>query len=118
MRTRRVIRTLRPAMSGQGEAEAPHAASHRPTLLGWRLTGLGLNPRAVERHHPHMAAKLHATCALCANKQRCLEDMMDFRNPACWESYCPNAGAIRALAAGEQPWLVRIAWADDGRKGA
>ena len=43
---------------------------------------------------------------------------MDFRNPACWESYCPNAGAIRALAAGEQPWLVRIAWADDGRKGA
>jgi hypothetical protein len=46
-----------------------------------------------------MLLALRNKCALCADKRRCLEDMMDFRHPPGWEGYCPNAAAIRALLA-------------------
>jgi hypothetical protein len=78
---------------------ASHTVCHRHTLLGWRLTGLGLNPKDIERHDPQMLLELRSKCALCAVKRRCLEGMMDSRHPPGWEGYCPNAAAIRALLA-------------------
>jgi hypothetical protein len=106
MQTKRIVRTLRHAFWTQRAGiktprrRAPHVPSHRHTLLGWRLTGLGLNPKDIERQYPHVLVQLRSKCALCADKRRCLEGMMDFRRPPGWEAYCPNATVIRALAAG------------------
>jgi hypothetical protein len=105
MQAKRIVRALqRTLWSGPAGLETPrqpasHVPGHLHTLLGWRLTGLGLNPKDIERHDPHMLLELRSSCALCADKRRCLEDMMDFRHPPGWEDYCPNAAAIRALLA-------------------
>jgi hypothetical protein len=105
MQAKRIVRALqRTLWSGPAGLETPrqpasHVPGHLHTLLGWRLTGLGLNPKDIERHDPHMLLALRNKCALCADKRRCLEDMMDFRHPPGWEGYCPNAAAIRALLA-------------------
>jgi hypothetical protein len=77
------------------------------TLLGWRLTGLGLNPKDIEQQAPQLLAQLQSRCALCAGKRRCLEDMMDFRHPPGWQDYCPNAATIRALLAGADACRAR-----------
>lgn len=72
---------------------------HLYTLLEWRLTALGINPKDIERDSPAMLAGLRGSCALCEHKRRCLEGMMDHRSPPGWGGYCPNAVAIRALSA-------------------
>jgi hypothetical protein len=89
---------------------------HLHTLLEWRLTGLGVNPKSIERHSPDMLVDLRSRCALCTDKRRCLEAMMDFRTPPGWEGYCPNAGAIRALLAGAGACRARIAPVPDRRQ--
>ena len=105
-----IVKALRPASfwprrdkGATGNKDTPNASPQRvsdarrsPTLLGWRLTALELNPKEIERHSPKVLANLRSTCALCTQKRRCLEDMMDYRNPP-WESYCPNSGTIRTL---------------------
>ena len=68
-----------------------------PILLEWRLTALGLNPREIKRSAPDAFANLESTCANCADKRRCLDDMMESLNPSGWESYCPNSGTIRTF---------------------
>lgn len=68
-----------------------------PVLLEWRLTALRLNPKDIGRCYPDVLANLRSTCALCTEKQRCLDDMMEHLNPPGWESYCPNSGTIRTL---------------------
>jgi hypothetical protein len=121
MHAKRIVRTLRRAAywsrRTKGELQmkalggtAPSAPlpRHLYTLLEWRLTGLGLNPKDIERHSPDMLVHLRSRCALCADKARCLEAMMDFRNPAGWEGYCPNAAAIRALLAAPSACRARI----------
>jgi hypothetical protein len=100
---------------GKGEAPAPgdraSLPQHMYTLLGWRLTSLGLNPKAIERQSPAKFAELHAQCALCADKQKCLEGIMDYGIPRGWEHYCPNAEVIHLLCAGlsdSQAWVAPI----------
>lgn len=88
--------------SPQGSCSDPLtelAPAHLYTLLGWRLTALGINPKRIERHSPDLLLLLRSKCAPCADKGKCLEGMMDCYRPPGWESYCPNAEAITALAA-------------------
>lgn len=95
-----IVMTLRRAVSWPRRTGAPRRTAipaHLHTLLGWRLTGLGLNPKEIERHSPRVLDQLRSRCALCEHKRRCLEGMMDYRNPPGWGSYCPNAAAIHAL---------------------
>jgi hypothetical protein len=87
--------------------------AHLYTLLGWRLTGLGINPKYIERHSPDLLLLLRNRCALCADKERCLEGMMDFRHPPGWEDYCPNVGTIRALMAAPRFCCLKSAPASD-----
>lgn len=68
------------------------------TLLGWRLTALGLNPQSIGRAHPDVLSNLIEACMSCPVKQRCLDDMMECVDPPGWESYCPNSGTIRTLS--------------------
>lgn len=79
--------------------DAPEAAgpSRTPTLLQWRLTALGLNPVDLAQCCPDILQNLKTTCAQCTDKQRCLDDMMDYVNPPGWESYCPNSSTLRTL---------------------
>lgn len=80
-----------------GKPTAVPEAHGTPVLLEWRLTALGLNPKAIEGCYPDVSSDLRRTCASCTEKQRCLDDMMDYFNPPGWESYCPNSGTIRTL---------------------
>jgi hypothetical protein len=122
MHAKRIIGTLRrgacwsrptkgepPMRTLEGTAPSAPLPRHLYTLLEWRLTGLGLNPKEIERHSPDMLVHLRSRCALCADKARCLEAMMDFRTPPGWEGYCPNAAAIHALLAGAEACRARIA---------
>lgn len=103
-----------PCGSGAGSAQV-HGdrrvplPRHMYTLLEWRLTSLGLNPKAIERQSPGLVAELRARCALCMDKRKCLEAMMDHGLPRGWEDYCPNAKTIHALCAGSGPCLALIA---------
>ena len=104
MQAKRIVGALRRAAfwSQRAGSKAPHPAGprlpgHLYTLLEWRLTGLGLNPKYIERHSPLVLDQIRSRCALCEHKRRCLEGMMDVRNPPGWEGYCPNAAAIRSL---------------------
>lgn len=88
------------AHSIQEIAQGGHRSSDdvaTPTLLGWRLTALGLNPTRISGKHPDVYRDLKTTCHACPVKQRCLDDMMECLIPAGWESYCPNSGTIRTL---------------------
>jgi hypothetical protein len=76
----------------------PGPDTRSPVLLGCRLTALQLNPKAIERLAPAVLDNLRSTCALCTEKRRCLEDMMEHLNPPGWEGYCPNSGKIRTFA--------------------
>ena len=44
--------------------------AHLHALLGWRLTGLGLNSGYRERHSPLVMDQLRSRCALCEHKRR------------------------------------------------
>jgi hypothetical protein len=118
MHTKRIIKVLRRAgfwsrtCRKSPHAATPHLPGHLHALLGWRLTGLGLNPKAIERHSPLALDQLRSKCALCEHKRRCLDGMMDYRSPPGWKSYCPNASAIRALLIAPDASSVRIAVGD------
>jgi hypothetical protein len=91
-----------------GHSHGP-LAGHLYTLVEWRLTSFGLNPKAIERQCPNLLADSRARCALCTNKHKCLEGMMEHRIPRGWEDYCPNARTIRELCAISGPlqaWTV------------
>jgi hypothetical protein len=121
MHANRIVATLRRAACWPRRARmaAPRGLpAHLHTLLGWRLTGLGLNPKDIERHSPHGLDQLRSRCALCADKRRCLEDMMDFRDPPGWEGYCPNAAAIRALLAAPGSIGARVVAIGDSSQSA
>ncbi len=83
--------------TGLSPARASDASSRPPILLEWRLTALQLNPKDIERHSPDVLAEMRKTCALCGEKRRCMDDMMECLNPPGWESYCPNSGTIRTF---------------------
>jgi hypothetical protein len=76
----------------------PDTCRRSPALLECRLTALQLNPKAIERLAPDVLDNLRSTCAMCTEKRRCLEDMMEHLNPPGWEGYCPNSGTIRTFA--------------------
>lgn len=103
MRDKRISSTMwflkqtRSPQESRPEPLTEHPPAHLYTLVGWRLTALGINPKAIECHSPDLLHLLKNRCALCADKGKCLEGMMDSRHPPGWEDYCPNAGAISAL---------------------
>ena len=66
-------------------------------LLNQRLAALGLDPEEIRKLSPLLLGELRRTCALCAEKERCADDMAEDANPPGWESYCPNAGTLRHL---------------------
>ena len=68
-----------------------------PVLLGRRLTALNLDPSEIRALAPHLMRDLERTCATCGDKKRCRRDFDAAMSPSGWESYCPNAGTLRAI---------------------
>jgi hypothetical protein len=92
--------------------------AYRYTLLGWRLTGLGINPKYIERKSRDLMLDLRSRCAMCEDKERCLEGMMDFRHPPGWQGYCPNAGSICSLLTAPEFRRARIGSLSDRSENA
>ena len=66
-------------------------------LLDRRLAALGLDPEEIRKLSPLLLGELRRTCAMCSEKERCADDMIEDSNPPGWESYCPNSGTLRLL---------------------
>lgn len=97
--TERFFKQTRSRQESRPERFTEHPPAYLYALVGWRLTALGINPKSIERHSPDLLLLLRSRCALCADKGKCLEDMMDLHHPPGWEEYCPNAEVIAALVA-------------------
>lgn len=120
MSARWIVSSLRRSSYRQSDGEPGPAASlprHLYTLLEWRLTALGINPKDIAQYSPAMLASLRGRCGLCEHKRRCLEGMMDHGSPPGWGDYCPNAVAIRTLSASRAFTAFPIASAGDSREG-
>jgi len=66
-------------------------------LLERRLAALKLDPEDIRKLSPLLLADLQRTCACCAEKKRCADDMAEDPIAPGWESYCPNSGTLRTL---------------------
>jgi hypothetical protein len=73
-------------------------------LLLMHMEALQLEPDEVRRIEPSVFGDLAEVCAKCESKDRCGRDVC---SPGAveheWESYCPNAETLSALAA--LPWF-------------
>ena len=67
-------------------------------LLACRMAMLGLDPHATESAEFYIFAEIRRRCASCWNGEACARDLeRDPKNPV-WETYCPNADPLVALA--------------------
>jgi len=71
----------------------PAAAS----MLPRRMVALHLDGARIAHDEPHVLRDLQRVCAVCGSKGRCERDLNRNANDPVWESYCPNAGTLRAL---------------------
>jgi hypothetical protein len=73
-------------------------------LLLTRMEAIQLEPAEVRRIESSVFADLAGACVKCDSKERCEQDL---RSAGAvehdWESYCPNAATLSALAA--LPWF-------------
>ena len=73
-------------------------------LLLTRMDALQLEPDEVRRIESSVFGDLAEACASCESKGRCEQDLCSGDAVEHdWESYCPNAATLGALAA--LPWF-------------
>jgi hypothetical protein len=73
-------------------------------LLLMRMEALQLEPDEVRRIESGVFAELAATCLKCESKDRCEQGLRSVGAVEHgWESYCPNAATLSALAG--LPWF-------------
>lgn len=71
----------------------PAAASQLPR----RMAALHIDAGQVAHDEPQVLRDLQRVCAVCGSKSRCERDLNRNASDPTWESYCPNAGTLRAL---------------------
>jgi hypothetical protein len=74
-------------------------------LLNCRLTMLGLHLDATESGDRDMLNEIMRRCMNCGYREACAVDLKRDPNNPVWETYCPNSGALVALA--EARWLPK-----------
>jgi hypothetical protein len=75
-------------------------------LLLTRIEELQLEPDEVMRIESSVFADLAEACVKCESKDRCEHDLCSAGvSEHDWESYCPNAATLIALA--DLPWFVK-----------
>jgi hypothetical protein len=73
-------------------------------LLDCRMTMLGLNLYAVNNSNSEAFEQIWRRCESCGSREVCAVDLKRDPNNPVWETYCPNSGALIALA--ESSWLI------------
>ena len=75
-------------------------------LLLMRIEELRLEPDEVRRIESSVFADLAGACVKCESKDRCEHDLCSAgASEPDWESYCPNAATLIALA--DLPWFAK-----------
>ena len=90
---RRLLEPLRDRVRNWRTLRADAAAE-----LNALLQALGLDPGAAAERDPARMGELQRSCAGCALKQRCREDVAG-STARSFRAYCPNAVAIEGLVA-------------------
>ncbi|HEY4980911.1 MAG TPA: DUF6455 family protein [Pseudolabrys sp.] len=73
-------------------------------LLDCRMAMLGLDLSAIESGASDTFDKIRRQCTSCGYREACAVDLKRDPNNPVWETYCPNSGALIALA--EAWWLT------------
>jgi hypothetical protein len=71
-------------------------------LLGCRMAMLGLDLFAIGDNEK--LDEIMRRCTSCSSREACAVDLKRDPNNPVWETYCPNSGALIALA--EAWWLT------------
>jgi uncharacterized protein YjiS (DUF1127 family) len=87
-------------------AKRPDAAG----LLTARLAGLHLDPGEIAGANSAVLHDLQRLCTMCGSKARCARDLTAPVSPDGWQTYCPNASTLNALAAAadEEKAIARL----------
>lgn len=74
-------------------------------LLDCRMAMLGLDLHTIESGDCETVDKIRRQCTSCGYREACAVDLKRDPNNPVWETYCPNSGALIALA--EASWLPK-----------
>jgi len=83
----------------------PTAPDEYDELLDCRMAMLGLNFDATESADRDTLKEIMRRCTSCGYREACAVDLKRDPNSPVWETYCPNAAALVALA--EARWLTQ-----------
>jgi hypothetical protein len=83
----------------------PTTPDEHDELLECRMAMLGLQLDATESDDGDMLNEIMRRCKSCGYREACAVDLKRDPNSLVWESYCPNAGALVALAAAR--WIIQ-----------
>jgi hypothetical protein len=74
-------------------------------LLDCRMAMLGLDLHTIESGDRETFNQIRRQCTSCGYREACAVDLERDPNNPVWETYCPNSGALIALA--EASWLPK-----------
>jgi hypothetical protein len=87
-----------------GSTGKPTTPGEPDGLLDCRMAMLGLDFNAVESGDSETFDEIKRRCTSCSSREACAVDLKRDPNNPVWETYCPNSGALIALA--EAWWLT------------
>jgi|SRR6476660_4841980 hypothetical protein len=70
-------------------------------LLVCRMEMLGVDADLAQQSDPAAFAVVRQMCSACAFHEACAIDLKRDPNSPVWETYCPGAGTLLDLAAGQ-----------------
>ena len=83
----------------------PTTSDEHDELLDCRMAMLGLDLDATESGDGDTFDEIRRRCTSCGYREACAVDLKRDPNNPVWETYCPNSGALIALA--EARWLTQ-----------
>lgn len=85
---------IRNAQSAEKRTEGDESDN----LLDCRIAILGLDFEAIKQSDTEAVVKIIRECARCGSRADCVVDLKRDPNNPVWETYCPNAETLIALA--------------------
>ena len=86
-------------------AGKPTTPDEHDELLDCRMAMLGLDLNATKIGDGDIVDEIRRRCTSCGYREACAVDLKRDPNSPVWETYCPNSGALIALA--EVRWLTQ-----------
>ena len=79
-------------------ADKPTERDESDGLLDCRMAMLGLDFETIKQSDTETVVQIVRECARCGSREACVVDLKRDPNSPVWETYCPNAEALIALA--------------------